>query len=83
MKYDKDHIYHTLIFFKGPLLSIIPSLADLTTPTGLLKIEAYTAEVRAALMLMQHAGDINEWQPENFTICYIPGIRLSPRLPKI
>ena len=83
LKYDKDHIYRTSIFFKGPLLSIIPSLADLTTPTGLLKIEAYKINVRAALLLMQHAGDINEWQPENFIICNIPGLRRSPRLPKI
>ena len=84
LEYDKDHIYRTSIFFnKGPLLSIIPSLADLTTPTGLLKIEAYKINVRAALLLMQHASDINEWQPENFIICNIPGLRRSPRLPKI
>ena len=74
-----NHIYRTSFFFKGPLISIIPNIVELTTPVSLLKIKVYKNNVKAALLKMQTAGDVNEWEANKFILNSIPGLRRSPR----
>ena len=74
-----NHIYRSSIFFKGPLLSIIPNIADLTTTVSLLKIKCYKNNVKTALLKIQAYGDENDWQANNSVLNNIPGLRKSPR----
>ena len=74
-----NHIYRASIFFKGPLISIIPHISDLTTLASLLKIQIYKNNVKTALLKAQSEGDVNEWEPSNFILNNIPGLRKSPR----
>ena len=74
-----NHIYRSSILFKGPLLSIIPNITELTTPTSLLKIKIYKNNVKTALLKVQKEGDVNEWQACNFILNNTPGLRKSPR----
>ena len=75
-----NHIYRASFFFKGPLLSIIPYIAALTTPTSLLQIKIYKNNVKTALLKAQAEGDVNEWEASNFILNNIPGLRKSPRV---
>ena len=74
-----NHIYRSSFLFKGPLLSIIPNIVELTTPVSLLKIKIYKNNVKVALLKVQAEGDLNEWQASNFILNNIPGLRRSPR----
>ena len=74
-----NNVYRTSLFFKGPMLSIIPSIAELTTLASLLKIKIYKNNVKKGLLTMQNVGDVNEWEANNFILNNIPGLRRSPR----
>ena len=75
-----NHIYRASIFYKCPLLTIMPDLAALTTPTSLVKISIYKNNAKKALLNVQAGGRESEWQDDNFILHNIPGLRRSARL---
>ena len=72
-----NHIYRNSLFFKGPLLSIIPEFADLITPPSLLNLDIYKKEVKKLLLTIQARGN-EEWCASNFPLYNIPGLRKAP-----
>ena len=74
-----NHLNVRSVFYKGPLLSIIPAIVDLVTLPNLLNIKIYKKDVKRALMEYQSSGNANEWQSSNFLIFNIPGLRKSRR----
>ena len=72
-----NHFYNRSVFYKGPLLSIIPQMSDLTTLPTLLNLKIYRSNVRNALKLIQTQGNEEEWQINNFILYNIPGLRKS------
>ena len=73
------HLYTRSVFYKGPLLSIIPKISELITPPTLLNAKIYKKDIRKALMKYQSSGDTKEWQSGNFLLFDIPGLRKSPK----
>ena len=69
--------FRALLFYKGPTLSIIPDIVQLTTPASLLKIKCYKNNVKSFLLKLQSEGEGNEWQPSNHILNNIPGLRRS------
>ena len=73
------YLYTRSVFYKGPLLSVIPEISELVTPPTLLNAKIYKKDVRKALVKYQSSGDAEEWQSGNFLLFNIPGLRKSPR----
>ena len=73
------HLYTRSVFYKGPLLSIIPEISELVTPSTLLNAKIYKKDVKNALIKYQSSGNAEEWQSNNFLLFNIPGLRKSPR----
>ena len=67
------------VFYKGPLVSIIPKILDHVTLPSLLNAKIYKNNIRKALMSNQSSGNAEEWQSGNFLLYNIPGLRKSPR----
>ena len=72
-----NHLHIRSVFYKGPLIAMIPELANLTTPPTLINLKLYKSETRKVLMNRQSSGTSQEWQPSNFFIYNIPGLRKS------
>ena len=75
-----NHLNTRSVFYKGPLMHIIPAMLDLVTLPNLLNIKIYKKDVRRALMEYQSSGHEDEWQSGNFMIYNIPGLRKSQRI---
>ena len=75
-KYN-NHVYRNSIFFKGPLLSIIPEFSDLITPPNLLNFDIYKKDVKKLMLTTQARGN-EEWCASNFPLYDIPGLRKAP-----
>ena len=75
-KYN-NHVYRNSLFFKGPLLSVIPEFADLITPPNLLNFDCYKKDVKKLLLSTQAIGN-DEWCANNFRLYNIPGLRKTP-----
>ena len=71
--------FRSSLFYKGVTLSIIPDIAQLTTPGSLLKIKIYKNNVKSFLLKLQSEGEESEWQPSNHILRNIPGLRKSNR----
>ena len=56
------HLYTRLVFYKGPLLSIIPEISELVTPPTLFNAKIYKKDVQKTLIKYQSSGDAKEWQ---------------------
>ena len=72
-----NHFYLRSVFYKGPLLSIIPHISELNTPPALLNPKIYKSNVTKALKTIQSQGNEEEWQVNNFLLFNIPGLRKS------
>ena len=60
-------IHRKSIFFKGLLLSIKPSFADLTTPeTSPINIESLKRKIKTIMLDLQASGENAEWTSNNF-----------------
>ncbi len=77
--YNNTH-YRSSLFFKGLTLSIIPEVAQLLTPGSCLKINTYKSNVKSYLLKVQSEGKESEWQPSNFILTNVPGLRRSNRI---
>ena len=73
------YVYTRSVFYKGPLLSIIPETLELVTPPTLFNAKIYKKNERKALIKYQSPGDAEEWQSGNFLLFNIPGLRKLPR----
>ena len=78
-EYGSTH-YRTSIFFKGPVLCNDQKYTDLCTPPALLSVKVFKNNVKRMLLDLQELGDKDEWQPENFWLYSIKGLRSSDRL---
>jgi hypothetical protein len=78
-EYGSTH-YRTSIFFKGPVLCNDQKYTDLCTPTALLSVKVFKNNTKRMLLEMQELGEKDEWQPENFWLYSIKGLRSSDRL---
>lgn len=75
-----NHIYNSSVFFKGPLLAMIPEISNLITPACLFSIKAYKCSIKRHLLKIQSMGESDEWHIRNFILYTIPGLRNSTRL---
>ena len=46
LKTHNNHIFQSSVFLKGTLLSIIPAISELITPTFLLNIKSYKLAIK-------------------------------------
>ena len=74
------HFHNRSVFYRGPLLSIIPEISELTTLPSLINPKIYKSNVRKALKTVQSQGNEGEWQSNNFLLYNIPGLRKYVRL---
>ena len=69
-------VYRTSLFFKGPLLystsGIIQALDTIN-----ISLKSFRKNVRNKILAFQNEGDKNEWQPDNFVLNRISGLRSS------
>ena len=72
-----NHVYRNSLFFKGPLLSIIPEFSELQTNPSLFNLDIYKNDVKKFLLKIQGRGD-HEWCTNNFPLYNIPGLRKAP-----
>ena len=72
--------YRKSFFYKGPLIYLDPKTTVLITPVTTISINAYKTNVKRVLLNLQSAGESGEWQPDNFLLYNIRGLRQSSRL---
>ena len=77
LQYHNNHFHIRSLFYKGPLLSIIPQISELTTLPALINPNIYKSNVRRELKNIQSQGNEEEWQANNFLLYNIPGLRKS------
>ncbi len=77
--YNNTH-FRSSLFYKGLTLSIIPNIAQLTTPGSLLKLKTYKSNVKTFLLKLQSEGEGSEWQTSNHILNNVPGLRRSERI---
>ena len=65
------YLYIRSVFYKGPLLSIIPEISELVTPPTLFNAKIYKKYIRKALIKYQSSGNAEEWQSGNFLLSNI------------
>ena len=70
--------FRASLFYKGPVLATIPDIAELRSLASLLKIKIYKNNVKHFLLKLQ-GEDGEEWNPSNFILNNIPGLRNSNR----
>ena len=70
-------VYQNSLFFKGPLLSIMPKFSGRTEPSSIVSLNIYKRFVKKSLLTIQANGD-DEWRAINFPLYNIPGIRRAP-----
>jgi exonuclease III len=73
--------FENSLFYKGPLIYIDPSNREIfQATTSLMSIEPFKANVKKFILKVQSAGDSEVWQPHNFPLYNIHGLRRSARL---
>ena len=70
-----NHIFSPSVFFKGPLLTIIPQISEQITPPCLLNYKIYKSNIRRKLLEIQSNGNEDDWLAENFLLYNITGFR--------
>ena len=56
-----NHFHLRSVFYKGPLLSIIPHISELNTPPALLNPKIYKSNATKALKTIHCQGNEKEW----------------------
>ena len=71
--------YNTSTFFKGPLLytNIMTENSQLSINTS---FNSYKQRMKSFLLEVQCSGNFQEWEPQNFSLTNLPGLRRSARL---
>lgn len=75
------NIYRTTVFFKGPLLSILENFSTISKESKNCSVISFKRKIKAELLRLQSIGDEDEWDPQNFVLFNIPGLRRSTRKP--
>ena len=73
------NIYRTSVFFKGPLLSTRPEFNILNYQDMKYTTFSYKNRLKLRILDLQTSGLDDEWEPDNFLINNIPGLRASNR----
>ena len=72
------HIFRSSIFFKGPLLAITETNANITSLPSLFSINIYKSNAKRILLEQQSTGGVDEAWPV-FLLNNITGLRTSNR----
>ena len=75
MQNHNNHIFRPSVFFKGPLLSIIPQILEQLTPPCFLNYKIYKTNIKRKLLEIQSNGKEDDWLANNFLLYNIPGLR--------
>ena len=78
LNYINNHIFFKSVFFKGPLLSIIPEISVYIVRQSLFSLNFYKSSIKRHLLNVQSLG-LEEWKSDNFLLYNIPGLRSSLR----
>ena len=68
------HIFRPSVFFKGPLLSILPQIMEQLTAPCFLNYQIYKTNIKRKLLEIQSNGNEEDWLAENFILYNIPGL---------
>ena len=71
--------FNTTTFFKGPLL-YADIMSDNQNLQSAFSFEAYKKSIKSYLLEVQCSGNHQEWEPENFKLFNLTGLRQSVRL---
>ena len=72
--------YCKSLFYKGPLIYADPETSKIAGPTTLVSIILYKNAVKRLLLTVQKEGEVEEWNPKNFLLYNVRGLRRSNRL---
>ena len=77
-KVYNTHLYRKSVFFKGPMLSLRPEFANLFDNEKYTTVN-YKNKLKRKILELQTSGSEIEWDPQNFLIFGISGLRASKR----
>ena len=72
-----NNYYRNSLFYKGPLLLLSCNFEENLSPSSYLTIKAYKDNIKRVLISDQGSGSESEWQPDNFPLYNIKGLRKS------
>ena len=73
-------LYRNTIFYKGPLLFTEMANHDFSSTHT---INALKNKIKKSLLNLQNLGDTDEWQPDNFKLYSVTGLRKSKRIENV
>ena len=77
LKFYNNNYYRNSIFYKGPLLLLSYNFEENLSPSSYLTIKAYRNNIKRIILSQQKSGSESEWQPDNFLLYHIQGLRKS------
>ena len=72
-----NFLYLKSIFYKGPLLAATSNLEVNLSPASYITMKAYKNNIKHVVLTMQGSGLADEWEPSNFPLHNIRGLRKS------
>ena len=76
LNYTNNHIFLKSVFFKGPMLSIIPEISQKLVQRSLYSLNFYKSSIKQHILNVHSLGT-EEWQSDNFLLYNINGLRKS------
>ena len=77
LKFYDNHLYRNALFYKGPLLALSSNLEVNLSLASYINMKTYKKNVKIEILALQGSGIPTEWQPCNFPLQNIPGLRKS------
>ncbi len=77
LKFYDNCYYRNSLFYKGPLLIYSHSLDESLPLVSYINMKSYKNNVKSSILKIQGSGNVNEWQPNNFPLHAIQGLRKS------
>ena len=70
-------VYHTYLFFKGPILYSTSGIIEKFYAVKILSSKSFRTKLRNAILACQNEGDRTEWQTDNFVFSKYKGFQSS------
>ena len=77
LKIYNNFLHNKSIFYKGPLLVATSDLEENLSLASYITIKAYKNNIKKLVLSKQGSGRADEWEPNNFTLYNINGLRKS------
>ena len=77
LKQYNNFLYSKSVFYKGPLLVACSNLDENLSPASYISMKAYKNNVKHVLITLQGSGEAAEWEPRNFPLYNVNGLRQS------